>query len=67
MVISDDKFELDIKPKVATSRASSFLNKVETLKKHRGLEADINQEEFDKMTKEKAKRSISQLMTKIQN
>jgi hypothetical protein len=37
MVISEDKFELDIKPKVATSRASSFLNKVETLKKHRGL------------------------------
>ena len=37
------------------------------MKKHRGLEADIDQAEFDKMAKEKAKRSIYQLVSKIQN
>lgn len=57
--------ELDIKPRVLpglSSMTSSFLNKTEKLKKVRGMESELLQEEYQKIQSLKAKESMMKLI-----
>ena len=61
--------QLEFVPKQSSmvSKASSFLSKVQTIKKTFGMESDIKKEDYDKITQDKAKRSITHLVNKMMN
>jgi len=58
--------ELELGPKISSSsHRNSFLNKAENIKKQRGLEAEVNHEEFERKAQEKAKQSIARIVSSM--
>jgi hypothetical protein len=66
-VKAPENFELELAPKNSTvsSGRLSFLSKAENIKKQRGFEASINNEEYEKKAQEKAKQSIAKLVSSM--
>ena len=59
---------LDLAPRnsaMTSSQRGSFLNKAESIKKLRGLDADIDLEEFEKKAQEKVKKSMAKIVSSM--
>lgn len=62
-----ENLELELKPRTSTQSSSrfTFMDKVETLKKQRGLEANVDIQHYEKKLEEKAKQSMAKAVSSM--
>ena len=62
-----ESLELELKPRTSTQSSSrfTFMDKVETLKKQRGLEANVDMHHYEKKMEEKAKQSMAKAVSSM--
>lgn len=61
-----ETLELELKPKSShSSSCFAFLNRVETLKKQRGLENNADLEDFERRRQQRAKQSMAKVVTSM--
>lgn len=62
-----ETLELELKPRTSTQSSNrfTFMDKVETLKKQRGLEANVDIQNYEKKLEEKAKQSMAKAVSSM--
>ena len=70
LLVMPEDLKLDLEPKnsmASSSHRGSFLSKAQNIKKQRGLEAEVNLEEYERKAQQKAKKSIAKLVSSMAN